>query len=156
LLSVRDALNDQPFIVVAPHPDDESLGCGGLIAEACRQGLPSKIVVVSDGAGSHPNSKAYLPDRLISVREEEAKRAATELGLSPCDILLLRLPDRFVPCEGAVAERAINAIIESARGIDAASIFVSWRHDPRCDEASYRIARQAQERVSGLKLFEYI
>lgn len=56
---LREALEDRPFIVVAPHPDDESLGCGGLIAEACRQGLRGKVVIVSDGAGSHPNSKAY-------------------------------------------------------------------------------------------------
>ena len=61
---LREMLEDRPFIVVAPHPDDESLACGGLIADACRQGLRGKVVIVSDGAGSHPNSKAYPPDRL--------------------------------------------------------------------------------------------
>ena len=79
-------LEDRPFIVVAPHPDDESLACGGLIADACRQGLRGKVVIVSDGAGSHPNSKAYPPDRLRSLREEEAKQAGAELGLKPEEI----------------------------------------------------------------------
>jgi LmbE family N-acetylglucosaminyl deacetylase len=98
---LREALEDRPFIVLAPHPDDESLGCGGLIAEACRQGSRAKVVIVSDGAGSHPNSKAYPPDRLTSLREVEAKQAGAALGLKPEDMCFLRLPDRFVPHEGA-------------------------------------------------------
>jgi LmbE family N-acetylglucosaminyl deacetylase len=81
--SLREMLEDRPFIVIAPHPDDESLACGGLIADACRQGLRGKVVIVSDGAGSHPNSKTYPADRLRSLREEEARQAAAELGLRP-------------------------------------------------------------------------
>ena len=109
---LREKLEDRPFIVVAPHPDDESLACGGLIADACRQGLRGKVVIVSDGAGSHPNSKAYPPDRLKALREEEARRAGAELGLEPEDMLFLGLPDRFVPYEGEEAERAIGQIVD--------------------------------------------
>jgi LmbE family N-acetylglucosaminyl deacetylase len=154
---LREMLEDQPFIVIAPHPDDESLACGGLLAEACRQGLRGKVVVVSDGVGSHPNSKAYPPDRLRSLREEEARQAVAELGLKPEDILFLGLPDRFVPSEGEEAERAIGAIADCAREIGARSLFVSWRHDPHCDhEASYQIARAVQRRFGKLRLFEYV
>jgi LmbE family N-acetylglucosaminyl deacetylase len=156
-LPLREMLEDQPFIVIAPHPDDESLACGGLLAEACRQGLRGKIVVVSDGVGSHPNSKAYPPDRLRSVREEEARQAGAELGLKPEDMLFLRLPDRFVPFEGEEAERAIGAIADCAKEIGARSLLVSWRHDPHCDhEASYQIARAVQRRAKELRLFEYV
>ena len=94
---LREQLEDRPFIVVAPHPDDESLACGGLIADACRQGLRGTVVIVSDGVGSHPNSKAYPPDRLRSLREGEARRAARSLGSRPEEIALPRSPDRFVP-----------------------------------------------------------
>jgi LmbE family N-acetylglucosaminyl deacetylase len=154
---MRAKLEARPFIVVAPHPDDESLACGGLIAEARREGLQGKVVIVSDGVGSHPNSKAYPPDRLRSLREEEAKRAGAELGLKPEDMLFLGLPDRFVPCEGGEAERAIAAIADCASEIGARSLFVSWRHDPHCDhEASYRIARKAQRRIGEIRLFEYV
>ncbi len=90
---LRERLEDQPFIVIAPHPDDESLACGGLIAEACREGLRGKVVIVSDGAGSHPNSKAYPPDQLRALREEEARRAAAELGLGPEEIIFLGLAE---------------------------------------------------------------
>src|ERR1700727_1283472 len=155
--SVRDILEERPFVVVAPHPDDESLACGGLIADACRQGVRGKVVIVSDGAGSHPNSRAYPPDRLRSLREEEARQAGAELGLRPEEMLFLGLPDRFVPHEGEDAERAIGVIVDCARDIGAGSLFVSWRHDPHCDhEASYRIARAVQRRVCGVRLFEYV
>ena len=40
---LREVLEARPFIVIAPHPDDESLACGGLIAEACRQGLRGRL-----------------------------------------------------------------------------------------------------------------
>jgi LmbE family N-acetylglucosaminyl deacetylase len=154
---LREKLEDRPFIVVAPHPDDESLACGGLIVGACRQGLRGKVVIVSDGAGSHPNSKAYPPDRLTALRDEEAKQAGAELGLKPEDMLFLGLPDRFVPYEGEQAERAIDAIVDCVRETGAKSLFVSWRHDPHCDhEASYRIARQVQRRVGQIRLFEYV
>jgi LmbE family N-acetylglucosaminyl deacetylase len=154
---LRDVLEDRPFVVVAPHPDDESLACGGLIADACRQGVRGKVVIVSDGAGSHPNSKAYPPDRLGFLREEEARQAGAELGLRLEEMLFLRLPDRFIPHEGEEAERAINVIAGCVTEIGAGSLFVSWRHDPHCDhEASYRIAREVQRRVGKVRLFEYV
>jgi LmbE family N-acetylglucosaminyl deacetylase len=154
---VRDALDDRPLVIVAPHPDDESLACGGLIAEACRLGLRGKVVIVSDGAGSHPNSKAYPPDRLGSLREKEARQAGAELGLRPEEMLFLGLPDRFVPWQGEEAERAIRVIADCVREIGAGSLFVSWRHDPHCDhEASYRIAREVQRRVGKVRLVEYV
>jgi LmbE family N-acetylglucosaminyl deacetylase len=154
---LREQLEDRPFVVVAPHPDDESLACGGLIADATRQGLRGKVIVVSDGVGSHPNSRTYPPDRLRSLREGEARRAAAELGLRPEEILFLGLPDRFVPCEGEEAEHAISAIVDCVREIGARSLFVSWRHDPHCDhQASYGIAREVQRRAGELRLFEYV
>jgi GlcNAc-PI de-N-acetylase len=121
---VREALEDRPLIVVAPHPDDESLGCGGLIAAACRQGLRGKVIIVSDGAGSHPYSKAYPPDRLRAIRQEEAKRAGAELGLKVDeDMLFLGFPDRFVPSDGAQAEHAIDFLVDTARESGAGSFF---------------------------------
>ena len=154
---LREMLEARPFIVIAPHPDDESLACGGLIADACRQGVRGKVVIVSDGASSHPKSSAYPPDRLASLREEEARQAGSELGLKPEEMLFLSLPDRFVPCEGEGAERAIGIIADCVGEIGAGSLFVSWRHDPHCDhEASYRIAREVQRRVGKVRLFEYV
>ncbi len=155
--SLKQRLGEGGLVVVAPHPDDESLGCGGLIAEARAEGRRVRVVVVSDGTGSHPASKAYPKARLRDLRETEARRAVNELGLdSDEDIEFLRLPDRFVPGDGPFAEKAIERTVASAREVRAAALFVSWRHDPHCDhQASYRIARAAQRRLTAVKLFEY-
>jgi len=98
-----DITSDGGLVVIAPHPDDESLACGGLIARACSEGRPVRVVVVSDGTGSHPRSRVYPRMRLRTLREEEARRAVCALGLAPRHLTFLRLPDRFVPHQGARA-----------------------------------------------------
>src|SRR5437762_1448664 len=49
----------RPLLVLAPHPDDESLGCGGLIAESCARGGTVHVVILTDGTRSPPNSKTH-------------------------------------------------------------------------------------------------
>jgi LmbE family N-acetylglucosaminyl deacetylase len=150
-------LGDGGLVVVAPHPDDESLACGGLIAETRAQGRLVRVVIVSDGTGSHPASKAYPKARLRDLRENEARAAVKELGLDPVDdLVFLRLPDRFVPSECPKAVKAVGRIVESVRQVGAQALFVSWRDDPHCDhQASYRIARAVQRQVPSLRLYEY-
>src|SRR6202044_4049231 len=69
------------ILVVAPHPDDESLGCGGLISLSAQAGSSVYIGFVTDGAASHRNSTAWSPVRLAAQREQEASRALACLGL---------------------------------------------------------------------------
>ena len=88
-----------------------NLGCGGLIAEACAEGRPVRAIVVSDGTGSHPSSKAYLKARLRDLREDEAREAIKVLGIdSDKDIVFLRLPDWRRPLcrEGGGPDRRIR------------------------------------------------
>jgi LmbE family N-acetylglucosaminyl deacetylase len=156
VVDLRALTGGHGLVVVAPHPDDESLGCGGLIAEASAQGLPVRLVVVSDGTGSHPNSPSHPPDRLRRLRERETLEAAGILGLGPTDVRFLRLPDRSVPSAGPDAERAAAAIVEAAREIGAGAVFVTWAHDPHCDHAaSATIAALAHGRLPGTRLYAY-
>src|SRR3954471_22615650 len=48
-----------PTLVVAPRPDDEVLGCGGVIAVMRRAQIPVRVIIASDGAASHPGSTTY-------------------------------------------------------------------------------------------------
>ena len=73
--------------VVAPHPDDETLAAGGLIFDLIRAGWRVTIVVVTDGAASHPDVRD-----LSGIREVECCRAVRALGVSGPPTFL-RFPD---------------------------------------------------------------
>ncbi len=144
------------LVVVAPNPDDESLGCGGLIAAARAGGRDVRLVVVSDGCGSHTHSALYPPDKLRLLREEETRRAVAVLGMDPDRASFLRLPDAHVPSEGPQAEAAAAAIAEVASACAAGAVFVTWRHDPHCDhKAAAAIVALARRQRPGVRIYEY-
>lgn len=145
-----------PFAVLSPHPDDETLGAGGLIAQACAQGITVKVVVLTDGSGSHPRSRLYPRQRLIELRQSEVERAAAILGLSPAGICHLGLPDTAAPRSGTAFEAAVARIIEVVRESAIASLFVSWQCDPHCDhEAAAAIAQAVRSKLPSLRLWAY-
>src|ERR1700744_3098512 len=78
-----DVIGGGTCLVLAPHPDDESLGCGGLIAACVAAGRMPLVAILTDGVGSHPNSRTYPPDRLREVRTQEVRQAVGFLGLPP-------------------------------------------------------------------------
>ncbi len=153
--SLAEAVGRSPILVLAPHPDDETLGCGGLIATACEAGIPVHVLVLTDGAGSHPKSVAYPPPRLRCLREEESRAAGRALGLSDDHIAFLGLPDTAAPHSGEAAERAACAIAEHARVCGARTLFTSWRHDPHCDHQAASILAERAASLAGAALYEY-
>ncbi len=138
-----DAVVPGTALVLAPHADDESLGCGGLIAEACARGRPPLVVVATDGVGSHPNSSAYPPERLRATREAETLAAVACLGLSPDRVAFLRLPDTAAPAAGPDFELAVQSLSALARAFGCDSLLATWAHDPHGDHlACWRIAER--------------
>lgn len=76
-----------PWLVFAPHPDDETYGMGGAIAAARARGIHVTIVVVTDGALGGAGGEA-----LVAQREEEVRAAAAALG--GAELRFWRYPDR--------------------------------------------------------------
>jgi LmbE family N-acetylglucosaminyl deacetylase len=143
-------------LVIAPHPDDESLGCGGLICQATDLGIPLRVVFLSDGTGSHPNSKSHAPDTLRALRHEEGVRAGAQLGLKREHLSFLALPDRFVPTSGPLADWAVDEISALIDSTSTSVVFVTWDQDPHCDHvAAFLLARQAVQRFSRVRLYAY-
>ena len=152
---LRDVLGGRPALVVAPHPDDESLGCGGLIAEAARLGETVHVVVVTDGAGSHSGSRTHRPELVRQLRRDETLEAAAVLGVPPGRVSFLDIPDGFAPQRGAAAEAAGQRLAALARDIAAGTIFTSWDYDTHPDHvAAHRYAAVAA-REAQASLFSY-
>ncbi len=144
-----------PLLVVTPHPDDESLGCGGVIAEARARGHTVRLVLVTDGAASHPGSKSHPPLVLQRVREGELLAAAAVLGVPADCVDMLRLPDARAPWRGRVFEGAVERLCEIIRTHAVATVCTTWPHDPHTDHvAAFRLARAAA-RATGAALFLY-
>ena len=137
----------KPALILAPHADDESLGCGGLIAAASAAGHAPFVLILTDGTGSHPNSRAYPPCRLKELREREASDAVGILGLPPGRIGFLGLRDTAAPMDGAGFDAAVAAILSFVERAGAASILSPWQHDPHCDHlAAHLMASDAVAR----------
>ena len=143
--TTRDLTAGQPFLVLAPHPDDETLGCGGLLAAAGKAGIPGHVVILTDGAASHPGSSSYPPARLAALRQDESRRALACLGVHQDHLRFLDLPDAATPSAGADFDAAVEAVVRLVRETEAATLFVTWGHDPHCDhETAYAMARVAK------------
>lgn len=135
----------RPMLIVSPHPDDEVLGVGGLIASHVQQKLPVKVVAVTDGEAAYPD----VP-KLAAVRQMEQENALAHLGLQSDQIVRLSFPD------GDVASREVR-LAENLASILSGDWYVvaPWAHDPHPDhEACGRAAEQAAK-SSGAFLISY-
>jgi LmbE family N-acetylglucosaminyl deacetylase len=147
LLGVGDWFADQkPTVVIAPHPDDETLGAGGFIAMQRSRQIPVKLLAVTDGEAAYPD----MPD-LAGIRQVEQTRAAETLCLKSDDILRLGFRD------SAVAESETALTDQIAASINSDTILVApWQYDPHPDhEACGRAAAAAATRT-GATLVSYL
>ena len=137
-------------LIVAPHPDDETLGCGGAIALLRSIGCDVRVLVISDGTLSHPNSRKYPRLALLKLRESETISALAILGVEATAIKFLRLQD------GSVSEQ--NADISSYLAqISPQIVFLPLRYDPHPDHrASFQLVSKALTSLNMTpRLLEY-
>ena len=96
------------LIVLAAHPDDETLGAGGLLARAATDGIPITVIVVTDGEGSHPGHPD--PARLAGERRAELVAALTELAPRAA-LVFLGVDDGGIREARATVTEAIAAVV---------------------------------------------
>lgn len=149
-------INPCCVLIVAPHPDDETLGCGGAIALLRSLNIEVQVLVVSDGTLSHPRSIKYPAPALRKLREQETLAAMQILGVESTMVTFLGLPDggiaNFVSTQSTYTTCAtyLNAVSPK-------TIFLPWRYDPHPDHrATWHLIHQTiSQRSLTPRIIEY-
>lgn len=92
-VSLNETLPKGPILVLAPHPDDETLGCGATILHLKEKGCKIRIVIITDGATSTDMNGAEA-SQIVKARRTETQKAAKILGLPETELVFLPYPDR--------------------------------------------------------------
>ena len=146
------SLQDCPaLLLVAPHPDDETLGFGATAATLQSRGVDVQVVSVSDGGGAYPDLSPLERNWLEQIRRSELFHATSHLGLKTP--ISLGLSDGKLCDHEVVLADTLNAVLSELH--PGAWCAATWRGDGHPDhEAVGRAAGVASARA-GAKLLEY-
>lgn len=110
-------------IVFAPHPDDETLGCGGTIIKKKRAGAKIRIVFTTDGR----HAQELIPEeKMKTIRESEAIAAARLLGLEDNEVIFLEFEDTKLREN---EENAIGKVTEIIQQEQPTQVFIPYYKD---------------------------
>jgi len=144
----------ETLLVVAPHPDDDVLGCGATAAVAASCGARVVVAYLTDGSASHPPTRAWSPTRLGRERAHEALAGLEQLGLAASTARFLHLPDGALATLGpAVGRAAIAALAAIITEVAPTILLLPWRRDPHPDHrAGSALARAAVAQARGVRV----
>ncbi len=135
-----------PLLVVAPHPDDETLGAGGLLSAWAERGLPVTLLSVTDGEAACPE----LPG-LAETRRVELTSALRELGFGRPHVIRLQLPD------GGLAAHEQRIAVTITQHLQPDWLLVApFELDGHADHDVVGRAAQAAARARAATLARYV
>ncbi len=142
-----------PALAFAPHPDDETLGCGGTIVRKRTVGADVRIVFVTDGGASH-GEELISREELSEMRKREATEAARRLGVDASRLIMLGLPD------GALSTHFDDGVARVRRLLEEhapAQLFVPYHVGEHADHKACAAIVQQAARESGWSgtIYEY-
>jgi LmbE family N-acetylglucosaminyl deacetylase len=147
------------WLVLAPHPDDETLGTGALIAQAWAAGTLAGIAYLTDGSGSH-EADSITPLRLAARRKAEAGHALFRLTASRAlNRFHLDWKDASPAAPGEpIFDRSASVLSALCRRCRVDAIAVTALGEPHCDHAAAaRLAYAVQSRARRrLIVAEYV
>ena len=146
------------IVVFAPHPDDETWGCGGTIAKKIREGYEVQIVIMTDGRYAFQSVLGIdsdpTPEELKEIRREEVKRAVKILGVPEENMVFLDFVDgELENHENEAVEKVVKILNEN----DPAEIYIPYKKDGHPDHrATYRIVKNAIKKLGiSTSVYQY-
>lgn len=137
------------LLLLSPHPDDETLACGGLLRAACNAGLDVHLLAVTDGEACYPGDRHWTPDHLRTQRPSEVAQAFATLGVQ-ARIQRLGIPDGGVTANGAAVEAALRALLQPGD-----LVLAPWEQDGHPDHDSVGHAARTVTTLPGTRLLRY-
>ncbi len=137
------------LVVIAPHPDDEVLACGGLVAIACERGGEVLVIAVTDGEASHPGSSLWNPKTLAAVRRSESVTGLVQLGVTSAAVKRLALPDGAVGQHIEYLAKQLQTLLRPSDWV-----LTTWRFDGHPDHEATALAASLACCALGCHLIE--
>lgn len=150
-LPASAALEFGATVIIAPHPDDETLACGGLTALLREHGLRVGVVVMTDGENSRPNSQTFAPERLRGEREREALESAEILGVAASDVRFLGYHDGQLALEASTDfDGAVARLRDAITAHGPQTVIMPFRGEHHADHlATWHLSRYATKRLGS-------
>lgn len=146
-------------LVVAPHPEDESLGCGGAMALLRDMGYRVHILYVTHGAIRMMDEPLLTRPLLKKIKEEEAIKALEKLGVTEESASFLHIHNQLVPKKGEPGfEEAVRLCINELESFMPNTVLLPCRYHPYDDHyATWEIMQDAIKQVSyRINVVEYM
>ena len=122
-------------LVIAPHPDDDTIGCGGTLVRLAARGSRIDVTYVTDGSRSH-RSQRFSREMLRDLREDEARTALARLGIRS-EPQFMRAPDGSLgELEDFERGWIIDELAQRIAETRATIMFAPWLRDPHPDHVA--------------------
>jgi len=145
--------------VFAPHPDDETLGCGGTIAKKIAEGYDVLVVIMTDGRYAFLKTMGLTsdptPEEVKEIREEEAKKAVRILGVPEENLIFLNFVDGTLQNNMEEAEKKITEILEEKHPVE---VYFPHKNDYHPDhQTAYQIVKNSITKLGiSAKMYQYL
>jgi LmbE family N-acetylglucosaminyl deacetylase len=117
-------------LIIAPHADDETLGCGGLIRRRLGEGASISVLYITDGSASHPGHTSVSPTGLAARRKSEARAALALLGVASDRLHFLAVRDgTLAQLDATAAADLVDHIGAEIARLQPGEIFLPCRAD---------------------------
>ncbi|KTC25804.1 acetylglucosaminylphosphatidylinositol deacetylase [Pseudomonas marginalis ICMP 9505] len=138
-------------VIIAPHPGDEVVACGGLLQVLSTLEHPLLLISLTDGSASHPGSRTWPASRLSVIRPQESAEALRRLGMPLHSLKWIR--GGFRDDALAACEQPMSQFI--ARYLHTGDVvFTTWRNDGTADHEAVGRASAKACSLLGARLYE--